>query len=211
MQTIENFLYTEVLDLNLPVQRKTAHFMHSYIEKTFELTPTTIFGTERDPRDVTYNGQVTLSTKLFDRYNYLMYPLPGIHNLYRSIQKVFREVNSDPYDDYFIQCWLNFYYKGDFIDWHGHWATEADSWHGFYCLDVEPNSYTQYKFLHNDKVITIPSQDNLIVISRSGNDLHKSSEWHEDRPRITIAFDIVPAEKLFDVGAYRNPNHWIPI
>jgi hypothetical protein len=211
MNIIENFLYTETLDLNLEVQRKTAHYMHSYIDRTFQHTPTAIDGAQRNPLDVTFTGQVTLSTKLFDRYNYLMYPLPGIHNLYRSIQKVFREVNTDSYDDYFIQCWLNFYYKGDFIDWHGHWETKADSWHGFYCLDVEPNSYTQYKFLHDEKVITVPSQDNLIVISRSGNDQHKSSEWTEDRPRITIAFDIVPAQKLFEVGAYRNPNHWIPI
>jgi len=211
MNIIENFLYTETLDLNLEVQRKTAHYMHSYIDRTFQHTPTAIDGAQRNPLDVTFTGQVTLSTKLFDRYNYLMYPLPGIHNLYRSIQKVFREVNTDSYDDYFIQCWLNFYYKGDFIDWHGHWETKADSWHGFYCLDVEPNSYTQYKFLHDEKVITVPSQDNLIVISRSGNDQHKSSEWTEDRPRITIAFDIVPAQKLFEAGAYRNPNHWIPI
>ena len=209
MNIIENFLYTETLDLNLEVQRKTAHYMHSYIDRTFQHTPTAIDGAQRNPLDVTFTGQVTLSTKLFDRYNYLMYPLPGIHNLYRSIQKVFREVDTDSYDDYFIQCWLNFYYKGDFIDWHGHWETKADSWHGFYCLDVEPESYTEYKL--EDKLIKVPSKDNLLVISRSGRDVHKSSEWTEDRPRITIAFDIVPAEKLFDVAAYRNPNHWIPL
>jgi hypothetical protein len=196
MDILENFIYTEMLDHDLHTQRKTAHYMQNYINNEFS-----------DGRE--FNGQVTLSTKLFDKYNYLMYPLPGIHQLYSSIKNVFHKVNDGLYEDYFIQCWLNFYYKGDFIDWHGHWPTEAESWHGFYCLDVEPESCTEYKL--EDKLIKVPSKDNLLVISRSGRDVHKSSEWTEDRPRITIAFDIVPAEKLFDAGAYRNPNHWIPI
>jgi len=195
---MSNIIYNEVLDLNLEAQRKTAHYMHEYVKRMFN-------------GEIELNGQLTLSTKLFDRYNYLMYPLPGVHELYNNIKRVFHSINVDPYDDYFIQCWLNFYYKGDFIDWHGHWPTEAHSWHGFYCVDVEPDSYTDYKFKDTDSVTRVKSQDNLLVISRSGNDVHRSSEWTEDKPRITIAFDIVPAEKLFDAGAYRNPNHWIPI
>lgn len=172
--------------------------MHDYVKNTFN-------------GEIELNGQLTLSTKLFDRYNYLMYPLPGIHELYNGIKNVFHKVNDDPYDDYFIQCWLNFYYKGDYIDWHSHWSSESHSWHGFYCVDVEPDSYTDYKFKDSDDVMRVRSKDNLLVISRSGSDVHRSSEWKYDNPRITIAFDIVPAEKLFDVGAYRNPNHWIPI
>lgn len=195
---MSNVIYNEVLDLNLEAQRKTAHYMYEYVKHKFT-------------DEIELNGQLTLSTKLFDRYNYLMYPLPGVHELYNSIKDVFHRINTDPYTDYFIQCWLNFYHKGDYIDWHAHWASEADSWHGFYCVDVEPDSYTDYKFKGSDNISRIKSKDNLLVISRSGNDVHRSSEWKEDRPRITIAFDIVPAEKLFDVGAYRNPNHWIPI
>ena len=117
MHILEDFIYTEMLDHDLHTQRKTAHYMQNYINNEFS-----------DGRE--FNGQVTLSTKLFDKYNYLMYPLPGIHQLYSSIRNVFHKVNDGLYEDYFIQCWLNFYYKGDFIDWHGHWPTEAESWHG---------------------------------------------------------------------------------
>ena len=54
----------------------------------------------------------------------------------------------------------------------------------------------------------VVSKEGLIVIGKSDGDEHSSSAWKESkRPRITIAFDIIPVEaipnKLYG-------NHFIP-
>jgi hypothetical protein len=137
-----------------------------------------------------------------------MYPLYGFHDLYKNIQTVFKQIAQTD-EPHYIQCWLNVYNKGDFIEWHKHFPPQVQSWHGFYCLDVEPGSYTSYRVPHLNHVTDIPSQDNLLVITRSAGDEHRSSEWpFEDRPRITIAFDILPQRHIWwDQWL----NHWIPI
>jgi hypothetical protein len=113
-----------------------------------------------------------------------------------------------------MQAWLNVYRTGEFIDWHSHWPAEFESWHGFYCVDVEPNSSTTYRLfgkIPEKDDIVVTSQDNLLVISRSDGDYHRSSEWNNpDKPRITVAFDIIPMSKLYERRNYEK-NHWIPI
>jgi len=207
---IENYIYLKKLNLDVQEQKETAHSMYDIIKKNFS----------KDNDD--FSGQSTLTTALFGHYNYLLYPLPGISKLYNQIRETFhicnKMSNMEIYDEYHIQCWLNFFTKGQLIDWHGHWPKGWESWHGFYCVDVEPDSKTSYRIPNHMEEIEIPSRDNLLVLSRSDGDLHKSSKWeHEDRPRITIAFDILPT-KLFHkpyvdlIG--RDPshlNHWIPL
>ena len=95
-----------------------------------------------------------------------------------------------------MQSWLNYYRKGDFIDWHSHSPPSVGSWHGFFCLDVEPGSFTSYKWPNDPEreglIIDVQSQNNLMVMGLSNGDHHRSSEWlFEDRPRITVAFDIL--------------------
>ena len=198
-----NFIYTRKVDLDLEELRSTSHFMYQFIKDNFQ----------DDGSD--FDGQHTVTEFLYNKYNLLLYPLPGLHNLYNAIKETFHSCNlnkygEEPYKDYYVQCWLNFYQKGQFIDWHTHGTKDFDSWHGFYCLDVEPDSSTTYRV--NDLQLEVKSEDNLLVLSRSGEDLHRSSEWHDDtRPRITIAFDIVPAVKLVESGNHQNLNHWIPI
>jgi hypothetical protein len=94
------------------------------------------------------------------------------------------------------------------------WQPEYESWHGFYCIDVEPDSYTTYRVFgrvpEKDDIV-IHSKDNLLVISKSDGDFHRSSKWeNEDKPRITVAFDIIPSHKLVE-GNHVSLNHWIPI
>lgn len=209
IQLHNEYVYTRQLDLNLEEQRFSANLMYEFIKDNF---------TSDGKTD--YNGHSTLTTKLFEEYNYLMYPVPGSHALYDSIKETFHACNrhmwsgEEPEEHYYIQCWLNFYRKGEFIDWHPHWPEEFNSWHGFYCVDVEPDSCTTYRVqgrIPEKDDIVIPSKDNLIVLSTSGRDVHRSSEWNDpDRARITIAFDIVPANKLFGRG-WSDINHWIPI
>ena len=48
-----------------------------------------------------------------------------------------------------------------------------------------------------------------MVVGKSENDRHRSSIWNEEhRPRITIAFDIVPIESVDDP---LEANYFIPL
>ena len=213
----EGHIYTRKLKLDLVEQREIAHYMHNKVIKLFC----------NDSQKGSDKPNSQMLTKLFAKYNYLLHPHPGIHKLYQEIKNLFYTV-SESDEPHFIQCWVNFYYKGGFIDWHAHWMKEFNAWHGFYCLDVEPDSSTTYQFggwppkleilpgmnpiTRNGTIFDIKSENNLIVIGKSGEDHHRSSEWKHDNPRITVAFDVVPANKLYtDEWALKNVNHWIPI
>ena len=149
-----------------------------------------------------------LSTHVFNQYNLLLYPLDQFHELYFEIQKMYKEIDQSNKQMY-IQCWLNFYNKGQFIDWHSHWGIGSGSYHGFFCVDVEPSSHTSYKFSIDDtiKFVDVESKNNLLVMGKTDKDQHKSSEWHNDYPRITIAYDIVPKNLV----PLKMLNHWMPI
>jgi hypothetical protein len=209
LQLHENYVYTRQLNLNLQEQIQSATYMYDYICDNFTADV-----------KVHPSAQATMTTELYNKYNYLMYPIPGAHSLYESIKETFHACNKhagdgqEPNKEYYIQCWLNVYKKDEFIDWHGHWDPKYESWHGFYCVDVEPDSYTTYRVIgrvpEKDDII-IASKNNLLVISKSDGDFHRSSEWkNPDKPRITIAFDIIPACKLLE-GNHISKNHWVPI
>jgi hypothetical protein len=198
-----NYLYSRKLGLDVAKQKRVAYEMYDYIKKTY---------TSGD-----YNGQDTLDNRTYLKYNYLLYAIPEIHDLYNEIKNTFHaslthKHGNEPYaGKYFIQCWLNFYHKGKFIDWHKHWEPEYGSWHGFYCVDVEPDSHTSYR-LPDGSTVDVKSENDLLVLGPSDNDEHRSSEWQQDYPRITIAFDIIPAEVMYKSNeTFVVPNHWIPI
>ena len=87
-----------------------------------------------------------------------------------------------------------------------------ESWHGYYCVDVEP-SKTSYKLEKNGKIVHVQNEDNLLVLSKSLDDQHRTWAWEYDHPRITIAFDILPASNIlnFEGENKMGKNHWIPI
>jgi hypothetical protein len=201
---IENYIYAHKMNLDLDKLHSTCKIMYELIKKNFS----------ENKQD--YSGQSTLTTKLFGSYNLLLYPLPELHELYNGIKDFFHRVNTlenAKNEKYYIQCWLNFYQKGEFIDWHGHWEPEKRTWHGYFCVDVEPSHTTYIMPNTNGKKVDIHSKNNLLVMSRSDGDVHKSSEWpFEERPRITIAFDIVPRNVISHEKSLNHwLNHWIPI
>lgn len=202
VNTIENYIHTKKLDLNL-VELKTNSFnMYCYIKENFV------------PGKNDYSGQSTMTTQLYAQYNLLLYPISKeFHSLYKEIVSMFKEIcPSDEFNDnqFYLQCWLNFYRKGDFIDWHSHWPPDENgsSWHGFYCVDCEP-SKTTYRIPNIQNEVDVVSENNLLVISRSDGDTHRTWPWHKNSPRITIAFDIVNRKTLNKPGLL--DNHWIPI
>lgn len=210
IQLHNDYVYTRQLDLDLAEQRYAARTMYEYIMSNFTSN-----------RETDYNrGLAPQTTNLYAQYNYFLYPIPGLHELFNEIKETFhkcylRHYNGTlPTEPFYTQAWLNVYREGEFIDWHSHWPAEFESWHGFYCVDVEPNSSTTYRLFGNipeKDDIVVPSQDNLLVISRSDGDIHRSSEWNNlYKPRITIAFDIIPRSELYNRKNYEK-NHWIPI
>lgn len=198
IQLHKNYVYTRTLGLNVEELKQSTDLMSKFITNSFEIA---------DHNDC----QSSVTTKLYSQYNLLMYPVPGIHKLYSAIRETFHECNGEDETEFFIQCWLNYYASGEFIDWHSHWQPQYSSWHGFVCVDVEPNSKTTYKVPPEMEELDIPSKNGLMVLSRSNGDVHRSSEWDQEYPRITIAFDIVPADILYRENRYTHINHWIPI
>jgi|APCry1669189665_1035243.scaffolds.fasta_scaffold02967_2 hypothetical protein len=201
MKCLEDYVYTKKLKLDTDELKDSSM-------KMYELLMRLCNNRAPDP-----NVPYPITTQMFQRYNILMFPLPGFHNLFLEIQKTFNEVNKDKsYKDekYYIQCWLNVYdSRAPSIGWHKHWRTAQKAWHGFYCLDTEPSS-TLYR-LSNGKQFAIECKDNLLVIGKSGEDEHRSTDWTiKERPRITIAYDIVPAKFLAPMYD-KWLNHWIPI
>lgn len=185
-----------------------------------------------DPKfDFYVRDESIYSTKLFEQYNFLMHPLPEIHNLYETIKEFFYECQVELYGrslkkHYYIQSWVNVYNKGEFIDWHSHGKTAAYAWHGFFCVNAE-NSKTSYQFKNSTDIIDVDSENNLIVLGKSNTDFHRTYPWHDEiNPRITIAFDIVPEETILRLNGKKDDtvklkdmvneypyfkNHWIPI
>jgi hypothetical protein len=189
-------VYTKKVNLDLDKIKVSSYTLHKLVKEKF-FNPTS----HLDP-----NAQ--LDHKVWSKYNLLLYPLDGFHELYNEIKTMFHECNKDPFEQYYIQSWVNFYYHNDFIEWHTHGPEEHHGWHGFFCVDCEP-SYTAYMVKNQPEIFRIPSIDNQIVLSKSGNDKHRTAPWPDkSRPRITIAFDIFPKEFIkFD----EYLNHWIPI
>lgn len=199
MEVIENYIYVKKLNLDLFEMKLAIDQMYNFIKGRFV----------SDHSD--YSGQSTMTTKLYSKYNLLMYPFPPFHDLYRNIQETFHELNGNDTSYNYIQCWLNYYREDEFIDWHGHWPSEMKTWHGFFCVDCEP-SHTTYRLYNNEKDINVESKNNQLVISRSDGDQHRTWPWpYADRPRITIAFDIVSADFFMGPDKTNWVNHWIPI
>lgn len=148
----------------------------------------------------------TVTTKLFKEYNFFTFASPEILKLYSELVKHLTPL-VDPSRQYVMQAWVNVYRAGQFIDWHTHWEPELGAYHGFYCLNVG-ESQTHYRFTSNkEKIYTVDDSDGLIVFGKSAGDEHKSSEWHETEPRITIAFDVIPVESIKEQFII---NHYIP-
>jgi len=152
------------------------------------------------------NENYPFSTKILDYYNLFLFPNPHIYKLYRKVRKIVYEDGGEN-NRYFIRCWLNFFNRGQYLDWHKHWCVNRKSYHGFFCVEVE-NSYTDYKF-NDGKILSITGKNNRIVIGKTYNNLHKTSEWEYEYPRITLAFDIHPVEVILE--KQDKSNYWNPL
>lgn len=216
-------LYSKKCDLDIFRLHRSCLELGQMLKDHFTPDPAHNFG-------AVYEEYTTFQTEIYKQYNVLSYPLPEVHKLYSQIRDFFYECQKKHYGkilkkNYYIQCWLNIYQRGHFLDWHNH-ATIRNgapsilpfTWHGFFCVNVG-NSVTSYKF-QKKNIVDVQGTNNLLVLGVNNSDLHRTYPWTEDTPRITIAFDIVPEnyvisseDKLTDlISKYPYlKNHWIPI
>lgn len=211
-----DYVKTKMTDLDMVEMKRICYIMYNHIKENYTSDPNS-----------DYSGQSTLTTQLYSQYNFLTALFLETNKFYFEIQKFFKE-SYDVKEQYMIQCWLNFYRKGEFIDWHRHWPMDVKGYHGFLCVSCEP-SKTTYRLpaKHGVQIPTeliektewetvdVESKNGLLVLSESAGDMHRTWPWEYDEPRITIAFDMIPAKRLEKIAATLTKpnyiNHWIPI
>ena len=191
-EIIKDYLYSTEIQLDNPQLAVDCLHVELFLKEAIQ-----------DPAPLQDYGSFTSANH--SKYNLFNFHTAQINKLFRAIQKHVLAVM--PKDEYMIQCWLNVFRVGQFIDWHAHWPAEHKVFHGYYCVNVG-DSITSYKF-PNDTGAKVQNKNGLLVYGKSCGDLHRSSEWdNPEVPRITIAFDVIPIWNIKD-----NPvsRHYVPI
>lgn len=218
MEQIGNYIWIKKLDLDLVEQEEAATDIYNRIMD--------FYNSAKNPAMLKtgFHKTANVSTQIFYQYNYFSSVYPAVFRLFREVRNMFyRCIESHPgekFDHWFIHGWINYYQPGEYIDWHVHYPPYFQSWHGVYCLSVEPDSNTQYRIpkspgqilsvdshLDEYREVTVEGSNNLLFMSPSDGNLHRSSHWNQQHPRITIAFDIIPEIFKQDVGQ----ESWINI
>ncbi len=156
------------------------------------------------------------SSKPWEVYNTFLFPYPQFHDLFNAIRDTFHEAKVIDNKKYYIQSWTNLFYKGECIGWHSHNQSEyCEYMTGYYCVDAEP-SVTTHRFIDTNVDYNHENKNGYVVFTKMGkkhrHSIHRTWPWpYEDRPRITIAFEILSEEGIFEKYPNEMYNHWIPL
>lgn len=154
---------------------------------------------------------------IFDKRYFGHDALRDLHRELRGTMKIaaeYYEINYDA-ESYMIHGWYNLDYKSgndngisplkNMNNFHDHMNGEgAPFFHGYYCVNAEPSS-TYYKIggPDGDPFENI-NKNNRAIVSETGHP-HGRDDWYDEKPRITIAYDIAPK------GHNTNDETWIPL
>ena len=139
-------------------------------------------------------------------YNVFNLDHPGIQELHKGLKNAVMEA-SEYYgfnfeeQNYIVHGWFNLDYatqganvvsplkKNDHF--HDHMGGEgAPVFHGYYCVYAEP-SITYYKINNTEPIFENINKNNRLIVSETGHP-HGRDDWYDEKPRITIAYDIMP-------------------
>jgi len=154
----------------------------------------------------------SISTMKWQQYNVFQFSIPEIYNLYKAIGSMVREAcdyyNIDFDSQQFVmQGWFNINNAGNGkLDWHEHGPCGAPFFHGYYSVNAEP-SETHYITTSGPKINV--NKNNRAVLSEMGHP-HAMGDWNWDGPRITVAYDVLPLERVREHG-HSEEQHWIPL
>jgi hypothetical protein len=167
-----------------------------------------------------YNYYSNAPTKLNQRYNIFKFDNKDIREIYKELKNCIEEACLYyGYDfeamDYRVRGWFNHDSKTKSIShdplknsrlFHDHLGGHgAPDFHGYYCVNAEPSS-TYYK-INNETLHENKNLNNRLVVVENGHP-HSRGDWNEDSFRITIAYDIVPLDRLIEQGVDQK-THWI--
>lgn len=154
-----------------------------------------------------YNKTNGSMTQLGSYYNIFNFDNEYISNLLDSLRSLIKDA-SDYYgfdynlQNYMINGWYNVDYKVEIAGvvspiknsahYHDHMGGEgAPVFHGYYCVNAEP-SVTYYKIGgQNGTPFENINKNNRAIISETGHP-HGRDDWNDEKPRITIAYDVCP-------------------
>lgn len=160
-----------------------------------------------------YNKDNGAATQLGKYYNVFTFQHPSVQTLKAALRDIMIEA-SEYYGINFteskfaIKGWFNYDPKTSGTSgvnplknerfFHDHMGGEgAPVFHGYYCVNAEPSS-TFYK-INGDVPFENVNKNNRAIVSETGHP-HGRDDWYQDKPRITIAYDIAPANGELDNG-----------
>lgn len=160
----------------------------------------------------------TKNTQNFSTYNPFTFGLRPFADIYWKLNRFFysNPQVQEAEEPFYIHGWFNVYTKKDdnnnkgydHIPFHKHIEfMHPHIYHGFYCANVEPSTTTYRIGPESPKEEWVVHQDydDMLIYSASGYE-HASSPWVEEKPRVTIAFDIFPESIYF--GGQKTDYDW---
>lgn len=157
-----------------------------------------------------YNKFNNAPTKLNQKYNLFEFDNEMIKTIYHELMLLTKTACSyygySFYDqDYMVRAWFNsdtpstkeynpVKNKKLFHDHLGGFG--APDFHGYYCVNAEP-SITYYQ-IDKDTIYENYNKNNRIILCQNGFP-HSRGSWNGCNQRITIAYDIVPKQRLIDL------------
>lgn len=164
-----------------------------------------------------YNKDNGAATQLGKYYNIFTFRHPSVQALKSALRDIMIEA-SEYYglnfeeNKFAINGWFNYDPKTSGSNgvnplknerfFHDHMGGEgAPVFHGYYCVNAEPSS-TFYK-IDGDVPFENINKNNRAIVSETGHP-HGRDDWYQDKPRITIAYDIAP-------GNNGLANGWIEL
>lgn len=145
----------------------------------------------------------SLSSITYANYNIFKFEHPAIRKLAKAVKNMAQEaceyygIDFDQ-QNYYLHGWFNLYknpISEEFIEknkddlgWHEHAGSGAPYFHGYYSVYAEP-SKTFYRVFEDD--VEVDNKNNRAILSETGHP-HAMGSWNLEKPRITIAYDIMP-------------------
>lgn len=136
-------------------------------------------------------------------YNLFLFKDFNIHKIYKIIQEMTIEYcnkNNIDYleEKYYIHGFFTYKKAGTVsVGWHDH-GSEKNHLHGFLLIDAEP-SETWYNI--DDKEIHLIAKNGRIILGK--NAMHTIAPgWQENKPRISMAFNIKPLNEMPEDSFY---------
>jgi hypothetical protein len=147
-----------------------------------------------------YNGAATQLGKYYNIFNFKNAAIDELRVALKEMAKEACNYYGIDYKKYYINGWFNYDQASHLNNavspvknanhYHDHMGgTGAPIFHGYYCINAEPSS-TFYK-INNSVEFENVNKNNRAILSETGHP-HGRDDWYEDKPRMTIAYDLTP-------------------